>query len=238
MSEEKRLWSESESEGAYGEPEDLIPKSEESVAEAEEQAAELADVVAETTAEIEELASEVDIASGRDVLEETWSGEEESLNLPPSEPAASGGEIPRHEMSPLPALSKGPSANRGAESTAETGSDDRLIGALAWASTVLLQLPILPAVLLFAEANRSRPFQRYHSVTSLVFWGVALLYEVLAIIVYTILTVISLGCLGLLLWVIFFVPHLAMLYYAYQAYQGKTPEIPFVSDFARKQRWL
>ena len=142
---------------------------------------------------------------------------------------------------PLPVdslLTDAPRPTRARDEDLTTNNDDQLMGALAWAATVLFQLPLVSVVLLLAEGNKNRPFQRHHAITSLVFWGVAVVYEILAGIVFTILTVITLGCLGLLLWVIFFLPHLAMLYYAYQAYNGKTLEIPFVSEYARKQGWL
>ncbi len=112
------------------------------------------------------------------------------------------------------------------------------MAALAWVSMVILQLPVVSLVLLIAEGNKNRPFQRYHAVTSILFWGAAIVYEILAGIVFTILTVISLGCLGLFLWVIFFLPHLAALYYALQAYSGKQVEIPGISGFARQQGWV
>jgi len=115
--------------------------------------------------------------------------------------------------------------------------DDRLMAGLAWLSMAIIQLPVVSLVLLLAQGNKDRPFQRYHAVTSILFWGAALVYEILAAIAYTILTVVTLGCLGLILWVIFFLPHLAALYYAYQAYNGKEIEIPVISDFARKQGW-
>ncbi|PKO23478.1 MAG: hypothetical protein CVU38_03760 [Chloroflexi bacterium HGW-Chloroflexi-1] len=116
-------------------------------------------------------------------------------------------------------------------------NDDRLMAALAWVSMVIIQLPVVSIVLLLAQGNKERAFQRYHAITSTLFWVVTPIYEILAAIVYTILTVITLGCLGLFLWVIFFLPHLIALYYAYQAYNGKEVEIPVISDFARNQGW-
>ncbi len=144
------------------------------------------------------------------------------LELPPPEPPVAHPPIP-----PLPPAG-----------LADVTSDDRLMSALAWVGLAILQLPLVSAVLLLAEGNKNRPFQRYHAITSILFWVVALIYEGLAVIVFTILTVISLGCLAACLWVIFFVPHLVALYYAFQAYSGKMMDIPLISDFARKQGWL
>jgi uncharacterized membrane protein len=121
---------------------------------------------------------------------------------------------------------------------AEVSNDDRLMAMLAWLTMVIVQLPVLSIVLLLIEPNKSRPFQRYHAVTSTIFWVVALIYEALAAIVFTVLSLISLGCLALCLWVIFFLPHLLALYYAYRSYNGKYMEIPFVSNLARGQGWV
>jgi len=116
--------------------------------------------------------------------------------------------------------------------------DDRLMAALAWVGMAILQIPLVSLVLLIAEENKKRPFQRFHAINSLLFWVVGFFYEILAVIVYIVLTIISLGCLGLFLWVIFFLPHLVALYYAYQAYQGKQREVPFITELARSQGWL
>jgi uncharacterized membrane protein len=220
MSDHEKTWNQPEPEEVDDELSDLVSETAQAAAEAENVTAELGAAMAEAGHPDRDLSSDAQQASEE---------EAEGIGMPSPDTHDSGQKQPPAEFE---------ASERGAPDMQEVSSDDRLIGALAWASTVLLQLPIVPAVLLFAEANRSRRFQRYHSVTSLVFWGVALLYEVVAVLIYTIQTVISLGCLGLLLWVIFFAPHLVMLYYAYQAYNGNSPEIPFVSDFARKQRWL
>ena len=121
---------------------------------------------------------------------------------------------------------------------ADSTSDDRLMAALAWFSMVILQLPVVSVVLLLAEGNKDRPFQRNHAITSILFWVAAIGYEILAGIAYTILGLVTLGCGFACLWVIFFLPHLVALYYTLQAYNGKQFEIPVLSDFARKQGWV
>jgi uncharacterized membrane protein len=120
----------------------------------------------------------------------------------------------------------------------ESSSDDRLMSALAWLTMVLLQLPIVSVIQLLATTTKDRPFQRHHAITSLLFFAVAVVYELLAGIVYTILGALTLGCGYACLWVIFFLPHALGLYYALQAYNGKTIEIPVLSNFARQQGWL
>lgn len=115
--------------------------------------------------------------------------------------------------------------------------DDRLMAALAWISMVVIQVPLVSVVLLLAEGSKNRPFQRYHATTSILLWVGAVGYEMLAAIAYIILSAITLGCLACCLWVIFLVPHAIAIWYAIQAYQGKYSEIPFISDFARRQHW-
>ena len=124
------------------------------------------------------------------------------------------------------------------ERAEEVSDDDRLMAMLAWLSMVILQIPLVSLVLLISEANKNRPFQRFHAVNSILFWVAGFAYEVIALIVYIVLSLITLGCLALFLWPIFFLPHLFALYYAYQAYRGQRNEIPFITDLARGQGWI
>jgi uncharacterized membrane protein len=164
---------------------------------------------------------------------------EPAVEVPPEIPA----EPPAAELPPAEPVIEVPPVVSAAEPPTtppapDVSDDDRLMAALAWVSLVVLQLPLVSLVLLLAEGNKNRPFQRYHAITSILFWGVAIVYEILAAIAYTILSIVSLGCLAICLWVIFFLPHLAALYYAFQAYSGKTTEIPALSEFARQQGWV
>jgi uncharacterized membrane protein len=120
----------------------------------------------------------------------------------------------------------------------ESSSDDRLMSALAWLTLVLLQLPIVSVIQLLSPTTKDRPFQRHHAITSLLFFAAAMVYEVGAAIVYTILGALTLGCGYACLWVIFFLPHALGLYYALQAYNGKTIELPVLSNFGRQQGWM
>jgi hypothetical protein len=124
---------------------------------------------------------------------------------------------------------------------AEVSGDDKLLAALAWFTVVIFQLPILSIVLLLIEPNRNRPFQRYHAVTSIAFWCVALLYEIVAGLAVGMLTLVTLGMFAfcmICLWVIFFLPHIVALVYAFYALTGRTPEIPVISRVAREQKWI
>ena len=125
--------------------------------------------------------------------------------------------------------------------TSEVSGDDKLLAALAWFTMVIFQLPILSIVLLLIEPNRNRPFQRYHAVTSIAFWFVAVLYEIVLGLAAMILTVVTLGigvvCL-ICLCPIIFLPHIVALVYAFSALTGRTPEIPVISRLAREQKWI
>ena len=148
---------------------------------------------------------------------------------------ASTGEEPL--LLPPPATASRPAA-AAATFTPEGTDDDRLMSMLAWLSMVILQLPIVSIIQLLSANSKDRPFQRHHAVTSLLFFGAAVAYEVIASVVFTILTAVTLGCAGLCLWVIFFVPHALGLYFAFQAYGGKRIHLKYLSDWARQQGWL
>ena len=120
----------------------------------------------------------------------------------------------------------------------ESSSDDRLMSALAWLTLVLLQLPIVSVIQLLSPGTKDRTFQRHHAVTSLLFFATAIIYELVAGIVYAILGALTLGCGYACLWFIFFLPHALGLYYALKAYNGKLIELPGLSNFGRQQGWL
>jgi uncharacterized membrane protein len=115
--------------------------------------------------------------------------------------------------------------------------NDRLMAALAYASQVIIPV-LVPAVMLLAEESKGRPFQKYHAIQSLGFLVAAIVYEVLAAIVYCGLTAITGSCLACALWLIFLLPAVPAFYYAYQAYQGFHFKIPFLTDFLVNSKWL
>ncbi|WP_423225498.1 DUF4870 domain-containing protein [Candidatus Amarolinea aalborgensis] len=120
----------------------------------------------------------------------------------------------------------------------DVNADDKLMSALAWAGMVLLQIPLVSIVLLLAEGNKDRPFQRHHALQSIGFYLAALVYEVIAAILVSIGTVVTLGCGLACLWVLFFVPHALAIYYGWQAYQGREVSIPVVTQIMRQQGWI
>jgi uncharacterized membrane protein len=119
----------------------------------------------------------------------------------------------------------------------EATDNDRLMAALAYASQVVVPV-LVPAIMLLAEESKERPFQKFHAVQSLGFLVAAIIYDVLAAIVYCGLTVLSGGCLACVLWVVFLLPVLPAFYYAYQAYQGWYFKIPLLTDFLVQSQWL
>ncbi len=156
----------------------------------------------------------------------------------PAETSEPAGELPAFEPGPagpaaaLPAAgyqAPGASPKSGAAFVPEGTDDDRLLSMLAWLSMAILQIPIVSLIQLFSENTKNRPFQRHHAVTSLLFYVAALVYEIVAAVVFTVLTIVTLGCGAACLWVIFFVPHALALYYALQAYNGKRVEVPYLS---------
>jgi uncharacterized membrane protein len=153
--------------------------------------------------------------------------------IPPVAPAAPEASVPPEAPVPPPPVA--------IADASEVSGDDKLLAALAWFTMVIFQLPILSIVLLLIEPNRNRPFQRYHAVTSIAFWCVALLYEIVVGLVMGMLTLATLGlfafCL-ICLWVVFFLPHIVALVYAFYALTGRTPEIPVISRVAREQKWI
>ena len=157
--------------------------------------------------------------------------------IPPVAPAAPEAPVPPEVPVPPPPFLP-PVA---VADTSEVSGDDKLLAAPAWFTMVIFQLPILSVILLLIEPNRNRPFQRYHAVSSIAFWCVALLYEIVVGLVMGMLTLATLGlfafCL-ICLWVVFFLPHIVALVYAFYALTGRTPEIPVISRLAREQKWI
>ena len=152
--------------------------------------------------------------------------------------------LPTVDEQPVQQPGAAPAQQSGAASSAapapnyDVTADDKLMSALAWAGMVLLQIPLVSIVLLLAEGNKDRPFQRHHALQSIGFYVAALIYEVIAAILVSIGTVVTLGCGLACLWVLFFVPHALAIYYGWQAYQGRELNIPLVTQFMRQQGWI
>jgi uncharacterized membrane protein len=158
---------------------------------------------------------------------------EEIMPTPEEEPQAEPAEVQEPEAAPeIPAAP--PS---GAWQAKDVTDNDKLMAGLAYATQVIVPI-VVPAVMLLAEESKKRPFQKFHAIQSLGFLVAAVVYEVLAAIVFTVLTIVSAGCLGCILWLLFLVPVVPALYYAWQAYKGLYFKIPFLTDFMVNSKWL
>ena len=111
------------------------------------------------------------------------------------------------------------------------------MAALSYASQVIVPI-IVPAIVLLSEENKQRRFQKYHAVQSLGLLVAAVIYEILAVIVFVGLSIVTLGCLSCILWVLFLLPVVPAFYYAYRAYQGQYFEIPWITQFMADNKWL
>jgi uncharacterized membrane protein len=92
-------------------------------------------------------------------------------------------------------------------------------------------IPLLAIVVLLVEEMKSRPFQRYHAVQAFV---VNIILWIVIAILSTIVGAISLGLCGFFPTLLWFVT----LYWAWQAYQGLWLEIPWLTQFLQRQKWL
>ena len=101
----------------------------------------------------------------------------------------------------------------------EVTQDDKLWALLSW----LIWIVALIALLM--EDKKSRPFIRHNAVQSLA----------LAVVVWVlsgVLAVIGVGCIIWVAWLVY------VIILAIQSYQGQWVNIPFLTDFCRKQGWI
>jgi uncharacterized membrane protein len=103
--------------------------------------------------------------------------------------------------------------------------NDRLMAAISY------PIPIVAIVILLVEEMKNRPFQKYHAVQAIA--ANILLWIVIAVAgaILTALTIGICGWLPSLLW-------LVTIYWALQAYKGLYFEIPWLTQFMKKQGWL
>ncbi|MEN6299083.1 MAG: DUF4870 domain-containing protein [Anaerolineaceae bacterium] len=103
----------------------------------------------------------------------------------------------------------------------EITNDDKIWSALGY------PIPLIPIFMLLIEEKRNRPFIRFHAVQSLA----------VNVVLYVIVLVISFLTLGFgavcapIAWLI-------TLWPAYEAYQSKWVELPFITNFIKKQNWV
>ena len=96
----------------------------------------------------------------------------------------------------------------------EVTDDDRLWALLSW-----LFWPV-GVVVLFMDEKKNRPFVKYNAVLSLAFW-----------VVTGVVGAATVGCLAI-------IGIIYAIVLAIKAYQGEWVEVPFLSDFVKKQGWV
>jgi uncharacterized membrane protein len=114
--------------------------------------------------------------------------------------------------------------------------NDRILAGLAYASQIIVPA-LLPVILLLHNEMRNRPFLRYHAVQSLGLLVAAIVYYLVATVVY-ILGSATISCLACVLWLIFLVPAGVMLYYGWLAFRGRQEDVPWLAQFLRDNGWL
>ena len=100
----------------------------------------------------------------------------------------------------------------------DTTDDDKLWALLSW-----IVWPVAVVALLMDD-KKERPFVKYNAVMSLI-------VGLVASVVGGALSFIIVGCfIGGGLWIY-------QIYLGIQAYQGKWVEVPWLTDFVKKQGW-
>jgi uncharacterized membrane protein len=118
----------------------------------------------------------------------------------------------------------------------EPTSDDKLWCGLSYFSQFVIPV-VLPLILLFSEQTKGKEFVRHHAVTSLGLIAASAVFEIVAFILYSIIIVI-LPPLACVLWLLFLAPIVPFVYYGIKALRGEYVEVPYLSEFLRKQGWL
>ena len=119
-------------------------------------------------------------------------------------------------------------------SPSDINDNDKLMAALSYFLS-----PIVPVIVLLVDTMKVRPYQKYHALQSLGLFVAALLYSVIACIVFTACTAVTMGILGICLWVLFLLPAIPFIYYTIIAYtRAQYFEIPFITKFMVQQGWL
>jgi uncharacterized membrane protein len=103
---------------------------------------------------------------------------------------------------------------------------DRLLHALCY---ILWPVALVLLIIELDQKNKGNPERRYHAYNGLGFFvALVIVWAALAILAF----------IPFLGWVVWTVGWIAMLvvaiYFAVQAYQGKRVNIPFVTDFLKK----
>ena len=96
--------------------------------------------------------------------------------------------------------------------------DDKLWSLLSW-----IFAPLVPVIVLLLEDKKNRPFIKYNAINGLIVGGLVVA-----------LSGVTMGFGCFVLWIV----GIYMIYAGIQAYKGVTVNVPFITDFAKKQNWL
>ena len=102
----------------------------------------------------------------------------------------------------------------------EISGDDRL-----WVVLCFLFTPLFPLIVLLLEEKKDRPFIKYHTIPTLIF-GVI---EAIVVIILSSIPVIR--CISPLIWIL-------NVIYALKANKGNYTDLPCITEFAKKQKWM
>jgi len=101
----------------------------------------------------------------------------------------------------------------------EISSDDKL-----WAMLTYIFTPVVPVIILFLEDKKDRPFIKAHNMQALA----------IGIIAWAINIALSFFLIGICT---SFLTLAVFIYLGIKAYQGQVFEIPFITDFMKRQGW-
>lgn len=116
----------------------------------------------------------------------------------------------------------------------EITDNDKMMALLSYVIAV-----VVPIIILYSETGKTRAFQRYHAINSLVVSGVTLLFGLLIVCPIAVgLSFITAGLGSCCTAPFALVPYALGIYYGIKAYQGEYVDIPFVTTFAKGRGWI
>ncbi len=141
-------------------------------------------------------------------------------------------------MSPTRDPSKEPfDIDEANNATALSATEDaKLLAGLSYISQIVLPA-VLPVILLATQETKRSAYLRYHVVHNLAFTVLAILYYLVATLLYVVDSA-AVPCLLCFLWVLFLVPVGVLIYYGYMGFTGKCPEVPWLTQYLKQEGWV
>ena len=115
-------------------------------------------------------------------------------------------------------------------------SNDKILAGLSYVTQIVLPA-VLPAVLMLTGEGKRSPFIRYHAIQSLALLVAAVLYEIVAGIVFVVVSALV-PCFACGIWLVFLLPLVPVVYYGWLAFQGQYVEIPWLTRFLKRNGLL